>query len=128
MLTATGQVNISGMRDGEFRPPPFPAESKPLSRLPQNSAQLITSATRGLPKSNLVHLDYFSFCIFFAFFACVYCIVVPLQLSGVGSGALDVVLDGIWVAMDVVILLLSDLQFHPTGKFAHFLGILMQTS
>ena len=40
------------MGDGEFRPL---TESKPMSRLQQNSAQLITSA-RGPPKPNLVQI------------------------------------------------------------------------
>ena len=48
VLTATGQVN-GGWRILT------PTESKPMSRLQQNSAQLITSA-RGPPKPNLVQI------------------------------------------------------------------------
>ena len=51
VLTATGQVN------GIWRisTPHSLTESKPMSRLQQNSAQLITSA-RGPPKPNLVQI------------------------------------------------------------------------
>ena len=52
VLTATGQVN------GRWRiltPPPTHTQSKPMSRLQQNSAQLIISA-RGLHKPNLVQI------------------------------------------------------------------------
>jgi len=48
VLTATGQVN------GRWQIL-TPTESKPLSRLQKNSAQLIMSA-RGTPKPNLVQI------------------------------------------------------------------------
>jgi len=52
MFSVCSNLQAKSMRDGKFWPP---TESQPLSRLPQNSAQLIMSA-REPPKPNFVQI------------------------------------------------------------------------